>query len=793
MASLLENLAKQFGQTPSAQIGQAVETMVGQALERRKTHERRWYDNNFFDDGYHFRVISKKTGKVIDHAGGTGSYAERAIPRASRQIRGVSNLLFAAEPYPVVYPERITKEDFQDPKAYEQAQEQAKSIARKRGLWLTTQWQEEQELDIKLINMILKAAKNSVSWMQVYTDDHTKKICTEVFDAFDIICFGDMEDEQKLPFITKAKSMELEDILGNPLFDPAMVKKLTPDNKYATSEVKEAYMRSRYGAKSESSEEKGSVMVKETFLKEVLSEDNWKLAVKLGSDTGAMEGKSQGDTIMRHVFSAGGVTLADEYVDYDEYPLVPFRFEPGPIYQVPFIERFIPQNKSVDVIVTRLEKWVNAMVVGVYQRRKGETFQISNAPGMQIIDFEQTPLQQMNQSNVGNTPFQVIDLLNRYLEEQGSTTAALGQLPTGVKSGVAIESVKSTEYANLKIPTLMLKQTIKHVAERMLERADKDFLEPQEVATLENGQAEYFDVIGKRGFELHQKLNKQLPQDTVVLDRKARVRIEIEPGLGLTMEGKRQAMQTIIEKVLEMNKAQPGIIPPEAFQMIIQKFLESFGYGSTQELIEAMEHGLTTAQLTEQQITEMKIALAETLKDVGAVGPEMDNKLVDAAKLGTLESLKDAGMLDGMGEKEQDKTPSQSIPFKELPVEGKIQMAAAAGIQLTPQQIMQHEQREQQIELEKAKMDMAMKAQEHQQKMAMRGEELQMKQVATEQDLNLKQKVGEETLRMKQDQTKQSMTLKERQGKQSLELQKKQAQAKAKAAATKPKTNGVKK
>jgi hypothetical protein len=49
--------------------------------------------------------------------------------------------------------------------------------------------------------------------------------------------------------------------------------------------------------------------------------------------------------------------------------------------------------------------------------------------------------------------------------------------------------------------------------------------------------------------------------------------------------------------------------------------------------------------MSDNQIKQMQIALAQTMKDVGAVGPQADQKLVEASKLGTLQSLKDAGML----------------------------------------------------------------------------------------------------------------------------------------------------
>lgn len=668
MANPISDLIRKFSQTGSAQIGVAVEEMVSQAIMQRRSHERRWYDNSFFDDGYHFRVISKKTGRVIDHANRSEGYIERAIPRASRQIRGVTNLLFSPEPYPVVYPKRISKADYPDivdPQSgqpienlqYKQAMDKAKEEARKQGIWLSNQWEEEQNLPIKLIDAMLLAAKHSIAWIQVYSDPDTQKIITEVYDAFDVVVFGDRRETKNLPFMTKIQPKDFKEVLRDPRFDPSMLSKLTPDNMYATSEIKNAYMRARYGSKL-TTKDQATILLKESFIKEVLTDDNWKEAIKKGEDNGAMEGKSKGDIIMRHPFSAGGVTLLDEYVDYDEYPLIPIRFEPGPLYQVPFIERFIPQNKSIDIIMTRLEKWVNAMVVGVYQKRKNENFQISNFPGGQVVEYETTPLTQMQNGSVGATPFNVLELLNKYVDEQGATTAGGINVPAGVKSGVAIESIKSTEYANLKISTMMLKNSIREISNRMLERAHKDILEPQETSHIEDGEPMYFDVIGKRGFDLSQKVGKELPQDIVVLDKKTKVRIEIEPGLGLTMDGKRQAMQQIINYMIQLSQANPDFISQDALKQIIKRFLETFGYGSTQEFMEALDDGQEQG-VPDVALQKMKLAMLEVLKDSGVA--QAANKPVQPKTLA--ESL--------------------SIAFKDLSPQAQQQVLAQLGINVS--------------------------------------------------------------------------------------------------------------
>ena len=47
--------------------------------------------------------------------------------------------------------------------------------------------------DIELLDVLLNAAKNSVAYIQVYSDTEKEKIITEVLDAFDVVTYGDDE------------------------------------------------------------------------------------------------------------------------------------------------------------------------------------------------------------------------------------------------------------------------------------------------------------------------------------------------------------------------------------------------------------------------------------------------------------------------------------------------------------------------------------------------------------------------------------------------------------------------
>lgn len=637
-------------------ISQAVDSMVQMWESQRKNYERKWYDNNFFDDGKHFRYVSRSTGKIINLTDKAYfNIPVRAIPKASRQIRGVANLLLQPDYVPVVYPEKVISANFPpgqlDPQTgqmipnplYQQALQMSKEQAKKIGSWLQEEWK-DQHLIEKLTLMVLLAAKNSVSYLQVWVDPVQEKLRTQVYDAFDIYVAGNLTSIYQSPSIIKAVPMLISEIKANEMFDEEMVSKINPDNKYASSQVKQAYLMSKYGTGQES-DHAATLVVKEAFIKEYLCDANWSDVKKMGEDSGVMEGKNRGDMVMRHTFVAGGYPLLDEYIALDEYPFASFTFEPGPIYQTSLIERFIPANKTLDTVMNRLERYINTMTVGIYQKRKGENFDVDNRSGAQIIEYEQRPLEQMQMASIQAGVFKFIEQINEIIEEQGASTSALNQLPSGVKSGVAIESLKATEYANLKIPATQLKETIRNISERMIEHVGKYYYNPQTVQLLEQGEPSYFDLIGEKGIQKRQEINKRspdsvvIPQDAIVIKPGIKVDIEIESGLGFTMQGRREAIQQVINYITVL--VEQGLVSTEALKIITQRFLETFQFGATQEFMDAFDQGLATSQLSDQQLQQIKIALAEVVDDLNLAGPQKDESDIDKTKIGVTESLQD--------------------------------------------------------------------------------------------------------------------------------------------------------
>src|SRR5258708_7434432 len=145
-------------------------------------------------------------------------------------------------------------------------------------------------------------------------------------------------------------TMLINEIKANESFDPEQLKQISPDNRQAGSEIKEAYMNARYN-KGGHVDMSATLLLKEAYMKEYLTKDNIDRIRQQEDGDKILKGKDEGDVVIRQVFAASNVWLKDTYIDLPEYPFVEYRLEPGNIYQVPLIERFIPQNKTLDTLV----------------------------------------------------------------------------------------------------------------------------------------------------------------------------------------------------------------------------------------------------------------------------------------------------------------------------------------------------------------------------------------------------------------------------------------------------------
>jgi hypothetical protein len=344
--------------------------------------------------------------------------------------------------------------------------------------------------------------------------------------------------------------------------------------------------------------------------------------------------------------------------------------------------------------MSRLEKYANTMITGTWMKRKGETFEVTNVAGAQVIEYETTPPIQGQMANVPPFYFEAIGLLNSFIEEQGVTTSALGQVPSGVKAGVAIESLKESEYANLKISSNQVKKCIRRITERMIDVVGKYFITPQEVEFMEGDNPVAFRIIGDRGKEIMRSIGENT-DGLVTVKKDLKVDIEIENGAAYTYQGKKELISQFMDRMV--NAAAQGLISQDALKLVFKKVIEIYKVGSVSEFVEAMDQ--MPDNTTELDLVKMKTALAEVIKDLELAGPKASENRIMENKIGVIEGLKDSGML----EKPQEvKEPSQSISFKDLPATGQAQLAAKAGIQISPQEVQAEKDNVQQAQVQQA-------------------------------------------------------------------------------------------
>ena len=97
--------------------------------------------------------------------------------------------------------------------------------------------------------------------------------------------------------------------------------------------------------------------------------------------------------------------------------------------------------------------------------------------------------------------------------------------------------------------------------------------------------------------------------------------------------------------------------------------------------------------MSQQQIYAMKVGIGEVMQDMHkAVILPTSEQRVQETMVGVAQVFKDTDLMGKPNEEAQpQKEPSKSISFKDLPKSGKVQLAAQAGMQLSPEEIEEQE------------------------------------------------------------------------------------------------------
>ncbi len=274
---------------------------------------RQWYLNDNFYDGKHFVWWRKSTG-TIDRIQPPKGSVLRSIPKASRQIDAVQNLITANRPRWVVYPEENVEG---------MVTEDAEKIAAKKRQWLEYQW-DRNNMDEKIDDLVHYALKYPFSFFEVGFE---KDMTVTVWDACDILYKPDVNSIYDSPMMVKSMRKSLKDVQKNPVYNENKMA-IGTSQKFSADEMKDMRLAEKFGY-IQGKEEQDGCLLQEFYLKEFVKDEM----------TGEEKQKIRIITIANE-----GVLLRNELTDLDEYPFALFSPKSGPYYQPASIERLMPPN-----------------------------------------------------------------------------------------------------------------------------------------------------------------------------------------------------------------------------------------------------------------------------------------------------------------------------------------------------------------------------------------------------------------------------------------------------------------
>ncbi len=503
------------------ELAAKIESTFKAYSDARFKYERQWYINDNFYDGNHFVWWRKSTG-TIDRIQPPRGTVMRSIPKASRQLDSIQNLILANHPRWTVYPEPepIPPEgtDTQTPPGATPSIDPSKSSedkAKRSGQWLETKYDElnMDELSAELVHYGLKFP---CSFFKIGFDPSEDDIYVTVRDAFDVY-FAPESNFYDSPMVIDTYSKNLEEVKANPNYENTA--DLVPDFKYSSSDLKELRTSERFGY-TRLSQKSNTITLKEAYIYE------W----KKNAETGKMERK------IRLVTVAGGKVLRNEEFPLKKIPFVMFTPNSGAVYKPAWIERLISPNKSIDLIVSNIELFFHVMTRGRFaQHQTGTMDRILNETG-QIVKWTVDKPDALPIPSLPNYVFTHISNLEKWIEEQSVSSASTGRIPRGVRAYKAIESLKSSDYSNLGVAIIKLEGALEKCAEIMLDYADNFYENPRTVFKLNEDKPDYFQVMGAGSFD-NLKNDKVIP-----LSASSKVNVSIESGLSYTEEGKRQTL-----------------------------------------------------------------------------------------------------------------------------------------------------------------------------------------------------------------------------------------------------------
>lgn len=405
-------------------------------------------------------------------------------------------------------------------------------------------------------------------------DDQMGECAVWTRDGFDVYMdpFGMLTgDLQNCRFIDIAVTRSLQDILNNPNYKLGADEKedIGGDTERAASTFKEILIMKEYLQSSNGEAELETKILHETYYKKWVKQK---------------DGTSDSEIWIASWID--GHLLRNEKTNQTKYQIIPVPSDnnSGEIYGEGFVKNLIPLQKTLNRLESQAVEYNNLVNRGRYiADTDAEVSKITNRTGEIITRKPGSSVEFWNPTGLASDLYRQIDRVIEYMDEiSGVKEAFRGSAPAGVKSGVALESLKQQSANNLQDFRDNMEYALSQLGEGILETVANNVLVSRQVrAPDEAGKMAGFNFKGQVGATP----GEELPENTYVIGNQNKVKVVIGSGLGLTKEGR----EARLDKMFEMKAIAPAT------------YLRSIKFGDVDGAIkDGIQYQMTQSLITSQ-------------------------------------------------------------------------------------------------------------------------------------------------------------------------------------------------
>ena len=383
------------------------------------------------------------------------------------------------------------------------------------GYFLESQY---EELGIK------KAVKNVVMYGLLYghgifqygydedLDDGEGNVWVDTPDPFDVYFDHLAGDVDNCRFVIKATRKPLSEIQKNPKYHGT--EEIKTDSKLSASEYKSYLMQQDFGS-DDTVQSKDSVLLYEGWFME---DDGFVRVVTVPEN--------------------GDVPIRNEKTDMTRLPFILYfaDINPGEIYSEGWVKNLVPLNRALNYVERNNLENIVLFAKGKYITDKGSNVKMVTNENGQIIRVSRgSRFDQMDMKPMPQSVFTFVQNLMRYIEDVGAVHEAfMGRTPAGIKAGVAIEQLISSNMNNLADLVDNLEMSLGQLGEELLRLGFLKFDTSKSFKVRKPGGEEMvYKVIGNGDVEL---------EDAIKIPERASVKVNVVSGIAHTKEARKEIL-----------------------------------------------------------------------------------------------------------------------------------------------------------------------------------------------------------------------------------------------------------